>query len=288
VSKNLGLSLKEKIFLLVARMPGKWSKFCPSYLREYSYTVNKIISLGGTIDYEHRVVLVNFQEAQFKLRLGSTDFLVFDQVILEEEYAPVIKLIKENTDQLNGFNIIDAGANVGFASLYFSKSFPRSTIISIEPDRSNFNALQCNIEKNKLTQCVFPLNGGIWGKTCKLNLANSFRDGREWSLNLEETKANEQGMIDAFSLEDLMKKYTFATIDFLKIDIEGGEKNLFDYWSIDHSVLKRVKFLAIEIHDEMADRSQITSVLKQSGFTLTEINETTVGVNMDFVGGKRT
>jgi hypothetical protein len=48
-------------------------------------------------------------------------------------------------------------------------------------------------------------------------------------------------------------------------------------------VLKRVKFLAIEIHDEMADRTQITSVLKQSGFTLTEINETTFGVNMDFV-----
>jgi hypothetical protein len=52
VSKNLGLSLKEKIFLLVAGMPGKWSKFCPSYLREFKNTVSKINRLGGSILYE--------------------------------------------------------------------------------------------------------------------------------------------------------------------------------------------------------------------------------------------
>jgi FkbM family methyltransferase len=282
VSKNLGLSLKEKIFLLVAGMPGKWSKFCPSYLREFKNTVSKINRLGGSILYESRTALVTFQKIQFKLRLGSTDFLVFDQVILDEEYAPIIQLIKDSQASVNRFTIIDAGANVGFASLYFSKQFPASQIVSIEPDTSNFNSLQSNIEINQLKNAVFPLKGGIWGKTSKLNLSNSFRDGREWSLNLEETSIDEKGAIDAFSLDDIMKKFNFNVVDFLKIDIEGGEKNLFEHWSNDPSILRSVRFLALEIHDEMADRNFISNVLEQAGFKLTEINETTFGFNVNF------
>jgi FkbM family methyltransferase len=263
-------------------MPGKWSKFCPSYLREFKNTVSKINRLGGSILYESRTALVNFQNVQFKLRLGSTDFLVFDQVILDEEYAPIIQLIKDSQASVNRFNIIDAGANVGFASLYFSKQFPSSQIVSIEPDTSNFNSLQSNIEINQLKNAIFPLKGGIWGKTSKLNLSNSFRDGREWSLNLEETSIDEKGAIDAFSLDDIMKKFNFNVVDFLKIDIEGGEKNLFEHWSNDPSILRSVRFLALEIHDEMADRNFITNVLEQAGFRLTEINETTFGFNVNF------
>jgi FkbM family methyltransferase len=282
VSGKLNLSIKEKIFLLVAKFPGKFRKFCPSYLREFKNTVYKIERLGGKIVYESRVVLVTFQNVQFKLRLGSTDFLVFDQVILEEEYAPIIQLIKDSQSNMDHFSIIDAGANVGFASLYFTKQFPSSKIVSIEPDPSNFSSLQSNIEINQLKSAVFPLKGGIWGKTSKLNLSNSFRDGREWSLNLEEASLNENGIIDAFSLDDIMKKFNFNKVDFLKIDIEGGEENLFEYWSKDPSILNTVKFLALEIHDEMADRNAITNVLVQAGFKLTEINETTFGVNLNF------
>ena len=283
MSLNLGLSFKERIYLFIATLPGKFSKLCPSYLREFNQTIAKIKSLGGVVSYENRLVLVSYKQTQYKLRLGSSDFLVFDQVVLEEEYAPVIKLIKDNIKDLQGFKIIDAGANAGFASLYFSKQFPSSQIISIEPDPSNFTSLKSNIDYNQLGNFVFPLNGGIWGKTCKLNLVNSFRDGREWSLNLEEVHSMEEGAIDAFSIEDIMKKFNLHSIDFLKIDIEGGEKNLFDHWSIDYSMLKKVKFIALEIHDELADRNFITNVLTQAGFKITEINETTFGVNSDFV-----
>lgn len=283
MSLNLGLSFKEKIYLFIATLPGKLSKLSPSYLREYNQTIAKIKSLGGVVRYEKRLVLVSFKQMQYKLRLGSTDFLVFDQVVLEKEYAPVVELIKDRIRNLEGFKIIDAGANAGFASLFFSKQFPSSQIISIEPDPSNFTTLKFNIDCNQLGNFVFPLQGGIWGKTCKLNLVNSFRDGREWSLNLEEVDGMDEGAIDAFSIEDIMKKFNFNTIDFLKIDIEGGEKNLFDHWSTDYSILKKVKFIALEIHDELADRNFIKNVLAQAGFEITEINETTFGVNSDFV-----
>lgn len=282
MSISLDLSLKERLYLLVAKLPGKFSKFCPSYLREFKNILAKIKRRGGEVSYDSRDVLINYRGSKYKLRLGSTDFLVFDQVILEEEYAPIIELIKNYNIKANDFKIIDAGANVGFASLYFASKFNSSHIVAVEPDSSNFNSLQVNINLNQLTNRVHSLNGGIWGKTCKLNLSNSFRDGREWSLNLEEVSGNSSGLIDAFSLEDIMAKYQFNSLDFLKIDIEGGEKNLFEHWSENPSVLNRVRFLALEIHDEMVDRSFITNILKQVGFNLTEINETTFGVNVNF------
>ncbi len=40
--------------------------------------------------------------------------------------------------------IIDAGANVGFASLWFLQRFPNTEIIAIEPESSNCEMLKKN------------------------------------------------------------------------------------------------------------------------------------------------
>jgi FkbM family methyltransferase len=42
-------------------------------------------------------------------------------------------------------NIIDAGANIGLASVYFSQRFVNSTIVAIEPSKENFEILSKNI-----------------------------------------------------------------------------------------------------------------------------------------------
>lgn len=276
------LSIKEKLFIFISYLPWKFNKFCPSYLKEFESTCQKIIEFGGNINAVGRKVIVLFEGSKYSLRIGSTDFLVFNQVILDKEYEPIIDLIGKNNSRFTNFKIIDAGANVGLASIYFKKVFTNSKIVAIEPDLMNFEALNNHIELNNYLGEIIPLRGGIWGANMKLNLSNSFRDGREWSLNLEETGLNETGTIDAYSLEELMRMHSFETIDFLKIDIEGGEKNLFETWNLNSDVLQRVKYLALEIHDEIVDRNFIQGILKRSGFNLQEINETTFGVNMNF------
>ncbi|MCG9879664.1 MAG: FkbM family methyltransferase [Bacteroidia bacterium] len=279
---SLDLSFKEKVYLLVAKLPGKFSKFCPSYLRELSRTVKRMEAMGAQVKYKSRIIEVLYEDFLYELRLGTTDFLVFDQVILDKEYEPIVSLIKSSNNEHSKFNIIDAGANIGLASLYFCKKFKDCKIVSIEPDESNFESLNKNIFINKLGKQINSLHAGIWGHTTKLNLSNEFRDGREWSLNLEETDGQKDGEIDAFSLEYLMQKFSFEYVDFLKIDIEGGEKNLFEAWAKNPFSLTKVKYLALEIHDEIVDRKFISNVLIEAGFELTEINETTFGVNARF------
>jgi hypothetical protein len=51
---------------------------------------------------------------------------------------------------------------------------------------------------------------------------------------------------------------------------------------LNSDVLQKVKYLALEIHDEIVDRKFIQNILIRAGFELQEINETTFGVNLNF------
>lgn len=57
--------------------------------------------------------------------------------------------------------VLDAGANVGLAARLFAALWPNATIVSLEPDRSNFAVLKLNaaLAQNILPQNVSPLGG---------------------------------------------------------------------------------------------------------------------------------
>ncbi len=52
--------------------------------------------------------------------------------------------------------IIDAGAHIGIATLYFKKMFPGARIIAIEPNPTSFKLLEQNVWENDLSdvQCI--------------------------------------------------------------------------------------------------------------------------------------
>src|SRR5271155_2886167 len=60
------------------------------------------------------------------LRAGCSDYFTFHQVFTDRQY--------EHGLSIDPTFIIDAGANVGFAAIYFARQYPRAQIISIEPD----------------------------------------------------------------------------------------------------------------------------------------------------------
>lgn len=50
-------------------------------------------------------------------------------------------------DEITPSVIIDLGANVGYATIYFKNQNPKAKIISVEPDIKNFNQLLLNTKK---------------------------------------------------------------------------------------------------------------------------------------------
>ena len=181
-----------------------------------------------------RICLKNIK-APIKLRIkGSSDKTAFYQIFLNREYE--IQLSETPT------YIIDAGANIGLASVFFANKYPDAKMISIEPDHDNFEVLLAN---TKAYPQIIALNTALWSKSCHVKVRDTGMGTT--SFVVEPCLPEEPTSLKAMSLEDIMLQYHFPRIDLLKIDIEGSEKYLlsenYEYW------LSRTETIVIELHD---------------------------------------
>jgi FkbM family methyltransferase len=206
----------------------------------------------------------------------SSDLRIFELIFYYQEYKEVIAIFKKYFNKDNALNIIDAGSNIGLASVYFSKYFQNSNLIAIEPDTANFNNLVFNLDNNGL-QNSYKIKGGLWSSNTNLKIISDFRDKQDWSFRVEET--TEESDVKAYSVQYLMKQYNFDTIDIFKIDIEGSEKEIFTNPKSDISFLSMTKCIVIEIHDEFDCRQAIYDVLTSYNFEFHQYGELTVGIN---------
>ena len=65
--------------------------------------------------------------------------------------------------------IVDAGANVGAATLWFSRQYPQATIIAVEPDAASARICRRNIAALSNVRLV---EAGIGATAGKINLEN--------------------------------------------------------------------------------------------------------------------
>jgi len=73
-----------------------------------------------------------------QMRANSSDRKVCCMIHVDREYAPL--------NDMEGVRlIVDCGANVGYASAYFSSHFPQARVIAVEPDDQKFEALRRNL-----------------------------------------------------------------------------------------------------------------------------------------------
>ncbi len=137
--------------------------------------------------------------------------------------------------------IIDCGSNIGASTYYFQNTYNLSKIISIEADSENFKLLSKNIEHD---QVVKKLNA-VSSQNEKYAINNKTNDPRALSFS-----ASENGNINSVTINEILKLYPNDKYNpfLIKIDIEGGEKNLFEKnveW------IEKFKIIIIEPHDWM-------------------------------------
>lgn len=202
----------------------------------------------------------------FWLRIPSSDVETYEQVFINQEYD----FLAETQPK----TIVDAGANIGLASIYFANKYPGAKIIAIEPEQSNFELLKDNIAPYPN---IIPIQASLWHKDEEINLIDPGLG--KWGF-MTEIKVSSKSLpgdtcqaVVAMTLDKIMKDYNLEKIDILKIDIEGAEREVFSNTS---SWIEKVDSIIVELHEHMKAGCNRSFYCGSNGFD----NEWKQGENM--------
>ncbi len=237
--------MKKIIHTIYENIPGRVffrdRIFWPLYGGMQSFSKGKIkknLKTSLKLIFEQREIgiLIKNIKTPIILRPGTSDVPLLYHIFVEEEYN--IKPAKEPVF------IIDAGANIGFTSLYFANRFPGARIIAIEPEESNFQLLQKNTAAYPNIRCI---KAGVWNSTTLLRIKNLEKDSK-WAFQVEETTESGPDTCEGISIDGLLLEEKKKEIDIAKIDIEGAEESLF---AKNYQWLSKTNLIVIEFHDRI-------------------------------------
>lgn len=169
------------------------------------------------------------------VRRHTTDVAAFEQVFIGEEYDISI-------GNMDPRFIIDAGANIGCASVFFAHRFPHASIWAFEPEASNFELLEQN---SRGFSNIIPVKAAVWSSDTELEIQNP--DDEKWAFRVQQTTNQGSSKVRALSIPSILKNAGAEWVDILKIDIEGAEKELLEANSA--GWINRIGMIIIELHD---------------------------------------
>jgi len=142
--------------------------------------------------------------------------------------------------------IVDAGANVGIFAIQMARQNSHCRVIALEPFPENFEYLEANVEQaglKNVTCCEMALGAGFGKGRMQATGSRSL----DHVLRFSDSNATEG--VPVVPLSGLFDLAGVKEIDFLKVDIEGAEREVFGAAS--PAVLGRFKHIALEYHDQL-------------------------------------
>lgn len=144
--------------------------------------------------------------------------------------------------------ILDGGANVGLASLWWKRRFPAARITAFEADPELAACCRRNLERN-LTKMgaadVDLVEAALWTENGTVSFQSEGSDSGAVDAvagaDLEGTRRE----VRAVRLRDVLSAEP-GPVDLLKLDVEGAEEPLLEDC---RDALGGVRALALEIHD---------------------------------------
>lgn len=197
------------------------------------------------------------------LRAMTSDVEVFHQIFLDGELEFDLRMVPSR--------IIDAGANVGLAAVYFSSRFPEAKILALEVESANFELLKLNTAFYPNITC---LKKALWSGPANLSITNPTAES--WSFRVSPSTQEDEEGIQAVGVKDLAEMFEDCRIDLLKIDIEGAEKEVFQHGM--NQWIDQVDTIAVELHDHFQPGCHeiLVDSLKDRSYELHKLGEYTV------------
>ncbi len=150
-------------------------------------------------------------------------------------------------------SVVDLGAHHGEVAIYFAQSNPSARILAVEGSSQSFAILKENVERqNLLSNNIILVNEAISDRAGVVDM--TLDRGGENTIVLDEKKRwryhpwlkpfRKENLrtekVKSDTLSNLLKRYNFDYVDFMKVDIEGVEPLLYESLEKDSSIIKSI------------------------------------------------
>ncbi|MFF4349410.1 FkbM family methyltransferase [Streptomyces sp. NPDC001530] len=185
--------------------------------------------------------------------------------------------------------ILDVGAHIGLASVFFAQRIPGVRILSFEPAGPMAECLERNLAKH--VENGTPLKVAVGAEegereffhyTFMSSKSTMYTDDVEEELNMEVFMANagfdegqksmlrqydrvrERSTVEVTTLTRAFEQYDIKNVGLLKIDVERAELDVLE--GLDEELWPRVRRLLVEVHDTEGRLGKIVGSLAARGY----------------------
>ena len=202
--------------------------------------------------------------------------LIYNEIMVKQEY------FQNGLSVEQARCIIDIGANIGLFTMSAKRKAPDATVYAFEPIPETFHVLERNVsllggpdvhlynvavgseDHGEQIFTFFPNMPG--NSTTNPTLKDDQKPALEQLLGKPATDflyQTETRTVRVRTLSSVIREQGITSVDYLKIDVEGGEISVLDGIEAQHWSL--FKQIAIEAHTAQL-REQVCEILGQHGF----------------------
>lgn len=161
---------------------------------------------------------------------------------------------------------VDVGSNIGKYTVKLARQLGNNgRVVSIEPERSNFEVLKANVELNNLSN-VTCLNVACWNKNEKLKLYLAPSPGAH---SVKTPVSMDFVEVSGSKLDDILRDLQIDHVDLIKIDAEGADGEVLE--GADATVASNPHLKIIFEAWDGTVLAKCQGVLSRHGFTIASI-----------------
>jgi FkbM family methyltransferase len=189
----------------------------------------------------------------------EADVSVFNEIFKLHEYRIADDVIRQAV-----YPIVDVGAHAGFFSMHARSLNKKVKIFAVEPEPENIRALEQHVRENNITGVtVVKAALGLSSGSGKLIVTPDSHNHR-LALGFEDQKTLVP--VTVLSFADLLAQHKITKVSLLKMDIEGGEYDVFAGMS--RADFAMVNYVILEYHEGREKSIEIEQQLRENGFSV--------------------
>lgn len=205
---------------------------------------------------------VSGKTINISLRTGTEDTHVLYEILFRGKKSDYFSEQLPSDKHIN--TILDIGANIGAAMIFFKSVYPNAKIVCFEPIPSNMSILQKNITNYSNIEAH---EVALSSSNGTLNMIASPGAGNEggWSMFQRGAKGDEKTItVQSYHSGEYLENIGINSPDLIKVDTEGAEKSIL--MSLHSSQLSNTKYITGELHGERD--FELLDWLEQQGFDI--------------------